>query len=89
MDPFRNRNPNQIQSTPLQCGTCTFVDPVALVFVGLSAGAATHALPVPCNTSLIGIALDAETAVLGATTNQCPLLPMASLSPALRCTFGE
>lgn len=75
--------------TPLQCGTCTFVDPVALVFVGLSAGAATHALPVPCNTGLIGIALDAETAVLGATTNQCPLLPMASLSPALRCTFGE
>lgn len=73
----------------MQCGTCRFVSPVASVFAPLVAGAADHAMALPCNAGLIGIGIDAQAAVLGSVTNQCPLLPTGSATPAARYTVGE
>ena len=73
----------------IQCGTCTFVNPVASVFAPLVGGSANHPMALPCSAPLIGVAIDAQAAVLGAITNQCPQLPTGSATPARRYVVAE
>lgn len=76
-------------SVSLPCGSCTAVNPVVLGAAVLSVGSASYPLPVPCNSALLGFALDAQAGTLTTTTNVCPLLNTLSLSPARRFTVVE
>lgn len=76
-------------SVSLPCGSCTAVNPVVLGAAVLSAGSASYPLPVPCNSALLGFALDAQAGTLTTPTNVCPLLNTLSLSPARRFTVVE
>jgi hypothetical protein len=76
-------------SGPLACGGCTFVAPNVLVAGLLVAGQLAFPLPIPCDTNLLGVQLDAQGAVLGAVNNLCPLVPEASASAAFRYTLAE
>jgi hypothetical protein len=73
----------------LQCQGCSFVQPVATVFLPMLGGGATHTLAVPCIVGLLGLPLDVQGAVIGTPSNFCALRPQLSTSPASRLTLVE
>ena len=74
---------------PLGCGSCTAVNSVAAGFASMASGSATYPLPVPCNSAFLGFSVDAQVAVLGASTGACPAYSTLSLSEARRFTVVE
>lgn len=78
-----------LSGAQLPCGTCAVVQPVVLETVPLVGGQAVYTLPVPCDSRLLGAHVDAQGLLIGQLTNNCPLLPTLSTTPAWRFTIVE
>ncbi|MBL9076765.1 MAG: hypothetical protein JNL08_04630 [Planctomycetes bacterium] len=72
-----------LSQVALPCGACTLVPNLDIVL----AGGGPHPLPIPCDTSWIGLQFWAQWLLLA--PGGCPLLPDFALSDAQRFTVGE
>jgi hypothetical protein len=74
--------------SPLLCGPCAWT-PFQFTFVQNAAGGGSaQGIAVPCNTSLLGLNLEAQWTVVTPGVAPCALFPGFSLSNRLRLTLG-